>query len=121
MRGTSRGKCCFSPCDSIHFFGTRQHLSACCTSLPGCPASAPASRMSNSELIIFLCKLMLIFLCSLFLLKHQYPPCHLPWKLRSHYYCFHLSSQSQLITLTINSASTAFLPFVPPFTFLLPV
>jgi len=73
VRGTSRGKCSFSPCDSIHFFGTRQHLSACCTSLPRCPASAPASRMSNSELIIFLCKLMLIFLCFLVLLKAPIP------------------------------------------------
>lgn len=28
-----------------------------------CPASAPANLMSNTELIILLCELMLIFLC----------------------------------------------------------
>lgn len=73
MRDTSSGKCCFSPCDGIYFLGTRQHLSACGTSLPGCPANAPASSMSSTKLIIFLCKLMLIFLCSLFLLKTPIP------------------------------------------------
>lgn len=66
---------------AFYFLGTRQHLSTCCTSLPGCPAKAPASFMSTTELIIFLCKSMLIFQCSLFLLKAPIPFCHPDWKL----------------------------------------
>lgn len=50
------------------FLGTR-HLSACCASLPECSANASTSYMSSTELIISLCKLMLIFLWFLFLLK----------------------------------------------------
>lgn len=48
-----------SPLVTVYFLETR-HLSACCTSLPGCPAS----YMSSTELIISLYKLILIFIIS---------------------------------------------------------
>lgn len=121
MRGISSGKCCFPPCDIVYILGTKQYLSACCKSSPGCPVSAPASHMSNTQLITFLCKLMLIFLCSLFLLKASLPSLSTGWKLRNHFHCLHLCYQSQIIALIINPASDTSLQFILSFHFLLPI
>lgn len=78
-----------------------------------CPASGSTSHTSNTELIIFLCKLMLIFLYSLFLLKAPIPSLSSSLETEESF-----SLLSSFFPEPINCfiCSTSF-PFIPPFPF----